>query len=505
VLFRESPGAGRKFLAHLSAKAEKGMSYHTISDLVQSHGLAIFLVAALFLVVWLFHRNEDLQPHRVPLVVAFGLLGIIPLLWLIATLTNNRLAGSVLSVILGMVIVWQIVKIVDRATNDFLGGLLYDIVFSEGPFAAMYRPPRKLPSLRLLQAWRANGFTRKAYRVARRNLVKTENAFPIWLFAAETAAIHFGRVPTAIKIIRRLCRCTQFTDDQKTFAVSHLKGWAAAKGYDLNVLGMKSTHGPSPKPSPLRNINRLRSRGCYQEAKSQLLRLLRHNPDNMAAAVMLVRVYAQDLHERDKAEKLINSLEKKPFISNGVIDFLRNSLNEWLATPITTTTTSIRIADNSPTCGPTLGALRRLLARALGRNVIQPSQADQPRLSHFRKNSPPAFTENLSPDIASLVTEGLLGTAVETLESLIQQKPADFDLRLQLAQVWIVNCEYPKGAERTITAIEGDPGFTAAQKSTARTQLALWSKKYAERNSAKQIASSLLPLCPTRGDVNACP
>jgi hypothetical protein len=462
------------------------MSFHAILDFVLAHRLAAMsLVPVLLLVVWLFNRNEDLQPHRVRLAIAFALLGMIPLIWLISSHTKNLPAGILISVFLGFVILRHLVKTIDRATNDFLGGLLFDLIFSEGPFAAIYRSPKKLPSLKLLQAWRASGLTRKAYRAARRSLVKTEDAFPLWLFAAETAAIHLGKVPTAIRIIRRLCLSKQFTDDQKAFALNHLKGWAAAKGYDLNVLKMKQSYGPPPKPAPLGDINRLRSRGCYQEAKSQLLDLLRRDPENMAAAVLLVRVYAQDLHQRDKAVHLINAIEKKPFASSSVVAFLRNSLNEWLTTPPPRSPVGIRLAPKTPKRGPKAESLKRWLAKALGRNGLQSSPASQPRPQQARKNLQSAFIENLSPQVAGLVTEGLLGTAVETLKSLIQQKPADFDLQLQLAQVWVLYCDYPRGAERIIATIEGDPRFTAAQKSTAKAQLALWRKKPAEQNPTK--------------------
>jgi thioredoxin-like negative regulator of GroEL len=101
--------------------------------------------------------------------------------------------------------------------------------------------------------------------------------------------------------------------------------------------------------------------------------------------------------------------------------------------------------------------------------------------------------EKLSPEIAGLVTEGLLGTAVDTLELRIRQRPADFDLRLELAQVWILNCDYPGGAERIIAAIECDQRFTAAQKAAAKAQLVLWSKKYAEQNTLQLTCNAPVP------------
>jgi hypothetical protein len=336
----------------------------------------------------------------------------------------------------------------------------------------------------LLKLWRATGAARKAYRIARRSLVERPDAYPLWLFAAETAALHLRKMPTAIRLVRRLCRSAEFSDDQKSFALNHLRGWAAEQGSDLSVQRIRNSYGPSPKPAPLKTIHRLRSQGRCQEAKGELLRLLRRDPENLAVAVLLVRVYAQDLHRRDKALQQINGLEKKPFTPAGVIDFLRNSLDEWSRVP------SNRPSPNSllPVGSPRFvgSAESSVSARAWPRvmKLLRRCPGGAARQDSGRGEARPAFTENLTPAIAKLVNEGLLGTAVDSLRTLIQQSPEDLTLRLQLAQVWMVNCGTLSAAESTINEIDGDSRFTDAQKAMAKGQLTRWRRQLAEHYPA---------------------
>lgn len=446
------------------------------------HGWAIAMAGLIVFLIWLSNRNEDLREHRRSLALCLCVFAAAPLLgWLVWGFARSASAGLLTALVLGAAAVRLCFRVLDRATNDLLGGLLYDLVFAEGAFGETTRPSKKLPSLTLLQHWRKTGSVRKAFRTARRFLVKEQRAYPLWLFAAETAALDLQDLPTAMKIVRKLCSCHAFSDDQKTFAINNLKGWAATRGCDVDARALQSSFGPHPQPKPLREIDALRKQGFYEQAKARLVRIRQADPENLAAAVMLIRLYAQDLHLRLNAEQVIVELEQQPFTPAALTQYLRNSLDEWLSSP----GGRAKPVRSGPAATPKprsrTGPARIALTGApLVRPMVGVS-LPEPETGPAEPKTRSVFTENLSPRIAELVAENRLGTAVETLEKLLEQNPGDCDLLLELAQVQIVNCGNLKTGERIIARIDRDPRFSATQKSTAATKLSEWRGKYQEQ------------------------
>jgi hypothetical protein len=95
----------------------------------------------------------------------------------------------------------------------------------------------------------------------------------------------------------------------------------------LERLGVKL--GRVEKPKPLVEASRLREQGKLNEAESLLNSLLIKNPANVDAAFMLMRLYAQDMHRRDKAGEVLRSLERQPHVAPAHIEFARRSMDEW--------------------------------------------------------------------------------------------------------------------------------------------------------------------------------
>lgn len=108
------------------------------------------------------------------------------------------------------------------------GDLICDILYSEGSYADEARV-KQLPNLKALHEYRQRGYARKTYTIARRHLWNEERAYGHWLFAAETAACYLRDFGTARRIVSRLCRCSAFTKDQKTFAIQKFRGWIASR------------------------------------------------------------------------------------------------------------------------------------------------------------------------------------------------------------------------------------------------------------------------------------
>jgi thioredoxin-like negative regulator of GroEL len=177
------------------------------------------------------------------------------------------------------------------------------------------------------------------------------------------------------------------------------------------------------KPKPLTEADRLRSQGRFPEAEAVLSSLLAENPANVDAAIMLMRLYAEDLHRPDRAMAALQSLEKQPHVPSAYIEYARRSIAEW--------------SQGKP----------------------EPEAVDaQPE------------------SIDELLVHGYFGTVIEILEQKIEEQPGDLDLRLKLAEVYSQHCGDIHRAEKIVRQIETSPGFTLEQVQNARTKLEAWRK-----------------------------
>jgi len=180
---------------------------------------------------------------------------------------------------------------------------------------------------------------------------------------------------------------------------------------------------------PLVEASHLRRDGKYGRAEALLKSQLSRNPDNVDAAMMLIRLYAQDLRYPDKAQKVLRALEKRPHVPRGHTDFARRSIQEW------------------------------------------------------SRGTPEPEPEPVLPEsIDELLAQGHVGTAVERLEQKVSEQPEDFDLRLRLAGVHAELCGSVNNAELVVKQIEVNPAFKPEQVQTARERLAEWRKAAAHRD-----------------------
>ena len=184
-----------------------------------------------------------------------------------------------------------------------------------------------------------------------------------------------------------------------------------------------------PKPRPLTDAYHLRMQGRFQEAESILKPLLAEDPRNVDAAMMLMRIYAQDLHHPQKAMEILETLAKQPHVSPAHIEFAYRSIGEW--------------SQGKP----------------------QPETVDVPPES-----------------IDEMLVQGYLGTVIEILEQKIGEQPRDLDLRLKLAEVYSQHCGDVHRAEKIVRQIETSPGFTPEQAQNARTKLGEWRKARSHRH-----------------------
>jgi tetratricopeptide (TPR) repeat protein len=220
--------------------------------------------------------------------------------------------------------------------------------------------------------------------------------------------VRSGRKQEAIELCRKL---------KKTGDVS------------VAVLEMTLEHLGAPreyvqKPGPLHEADRLRREGKYPEAEAVLKSALRWNRSNTDAAFMLMRLYAENMKQQDKATEVLRSLEKQPHVSSAYIDFARRSIIEW-------------------------------------------------------QKPPPLKTpaEPAPQTLEELLAQRYYGTAVEVLELRVKEEPNHFDHWLRLIEVHSRYCANHHLAEKIIRRMEANPVFSAEQMDQAQSKLKEWKHK----------------------------
>ena len=174
------------------------------------------------------------------------------------------------------------------------------------------------------------------------------------------------------------------------------------------------------RANPLSDADRLQQEGKYLEAEVLLKSLLAQDPENVAAAMMLMRLYVQDLHQSDKAAEILRHLQKQPHISSPAIEYAQRSLYDW----------------------------RR------------------------KKTEPQA--EPLPESVEGLLQAGYYGTAIEILEQTAKEQPENFEAQLKLAEAYGLHSGDTSKAKKIIEELEKKSCFSPEQIQTAKTKFNEW-------------------------------
>lgn len=172
---------------------------------------------------------------------------------------------------------------------------------------------------------------------------------------------------------------------------------------------------------PLVEATRLRQHGKANEAALVLNSLLAKNPSDREAAMMLMRIYAEDLRQPDRAQEVLHALEQQPSISAEDLQTAVRSIAEW-SQPKTEATVA--------------GALPE--------------------------------------SVAGLLAGGHFGTAIERMEAKTREHPADFEAWLTLAEIHARHCDNLLRASKIIRQIELNPAFSPEQIQIAEASLKTW-------------------------------
>lgn len=185
----------------------------------------------------------------------------------------------------------------------------------------------------------------------------------------------------------------------------------------LEFLGVKQDH--SRHRDPAAQARQLRAEGRFAEAEQSLCTLLEKRPDNFEAALLLIRIYMENLRQPAKAQEILTRLQAQRHISPALLDVARNTIEQ-----------------------------------------------DCPPLDAAGETAPKTVEDALA--------QGSLGTAITMLEEQIKQDPKNFPARLQLIELQIKRCNNIPRAEKILKEIENCSLFTPEQIGEASSQLRQW-------------------------------
>jgi tetratricopeptide (TPR) repeat protein len=220
--------------------------------------------------------------------------------------------------------------------------------------------------------------------------------------------IHNGRREEAIKLCEELKR----TGEVEVTILENT----------LEFLGVKQPRNGAG--NPLLAAGHLRTQGDFAAAEQALQALLQKNPADEGAGIMLMRLYAEDLHQPERARTVLQALEGQHGVSASHLEFARRSIDEW--------------------------------------SHAKPVGAEPPPIPPYARS------------VEDWLAEGRLGTAVELLEEQVRAKPGDVALQLRLAEVYAVNCKNFRRAEKLIRELEVAANADPQLAARARAKLDEW-------------------------------
>ncbi len=186
---------------------------------------------------------------------------------------------------------------------------------------------------------------------------------------------------------------------------------------------------------------RLRELGQFTEAEALLKRIIEAQPENWPAMLLLVRVYAEDLHQPNKALAFITPVDKKnPPLHPAFTKYAKRSIEEWYAAAL-----QGKRSENQP--------------------AVALASVDSTPVA-------PAVMTEVSVD--ELLKDGQLTNAIELLENTTRKEPKNFDAWMKLAEVHAIYCVDLNRAGKIFRTMELSSNFTPEEINRTRAQLREW-------------------------------
>jgi tetratricopeptide (TPR) repeat protein len=194
---------------------------------------------------------------------------------------------------------------------------------------------------------------------------------------------------------------------------------------------------------------RLRGQRQFAEAAVKLNAVLKRDPLNLAAALLLMRIQTQDLSRPDQAAALLENLARQPHAPPAFAGYARRRIGEWSGAVAPRPKTSENIESL----------------------LVNPNASRAPEIG-------PDF--NLA-SVNELLAKGRLSTAIEMLENKVRAEPREFEVWMKLAEAHGVYCRDLARAGKIIDKLAGNAAFTPEQVRSARETLKEWKTRGEKR------------------------
>ena len=182
----------------------------------------------------------------------------------------------------------------------------------------------------------------------------------------------------------------------------------------------------------------MRELGQFADAEALLKRIVEAQPENWPAMLLLMRVYAGDLLQPNKALAFITPVDKKnPPLHPAFVKYAKRSVEEWYTAALQgkrNENRSVAAVNSTPAA--------------------------------------PAVVMEISVD--DLLKNGQLTTAIELLENTTREEPKNFDAWMKLAEVHAIYCSDLNRAGKIFRTMELSGNFTLEEIQQTRAQLREW-------------------------------
>ena len=192
----------------------------------------------------------------------------------------------------------------------------------------------------------------------------------------------------------------------------------------------------------LAEARRLRGQKLFTDAIANLDALLKKEPKNLAAAVLLMRIHAQDLQRPDQAHARLQILAGQLRVPPAFTDYARRCIDEWC------------------------GAAPRKEKSAEGVESLLVGKGHSP--------APQNAIDTKAASVDELLAAGHLATAIEILENKVRTRPRDFGSWMKLAEAHGVYCDDVPHAAKIVEKIAANPAFDPEQIELAMAELNEW-------------------------------
>ena len=191
----------------------------------------------------------------------------------------------------------------------------------------------------------------------------------------------------------------------------------------------------SAEKSPLlADVRQSIENGEFERAESRLKEILASQPSSPPATLLLMRLYTVNSSRPDKALALLQPGAKEAQVHPAFAELARQTINNWVA------------ETSRPTNFEAQGAAV----------AIEPPAPELP--------------------VEELLKTSQFSTAVERLETSIQDEPRNFGLWMKLAEVYAVHCADLNRAGKIIQKMERTAAFNAEEILQAKAKLREWQK-----------------------------